>query len=301
MAPDRCCWFGKAAAGNRESSPTHRRPGSPQSPLSVFVLLLALPAAFQAAVAADRDFGNITPSALNPPKTPTQTAPAQLYHRLDILDPKLNLGIGHLRPPDEYYFWDWYREASIPFFRSPDGGPFEWLQNGWLVDTESGDAEPFSTAGMLETGYETPTFIVHEQRTNGWLQVRYRSDEGKAGRAWVHPRLSTIGGERLVFENWSERLTSDGISPLHFRRKVPHVLRDQPSTSGNRLRLIPGEEHRYHIEPLEISGDWMRVNLVQPSDYCGLPEGRQAVEQNGWIQWRDDQTGPWLWYHTRGC
>lgn len=301
MAPDRFCWLGRAAAGKQQSNPTLWRLGSPQSLLSAFVLLLALPPAFQSAVAADPDRGNVIPPALDPPKAPMLMAPVQVYHRLDILDPKLDLGIGHLRPPDEYYFWDWYREVSIPFFRSPDGSPFAWLQNGWLVDTESGDAESFSTAGMLETGYESPTFIVHERRNNGWLQVRYRPDEGEAGRAWVHPRLSTIGSERLVFENWGERLTSDRISPLYFRRKVPHVLRDQPSTSGNRLRLIPGDEHRYHIEPLEISGDWMRVNLVQPSDYCGLPEGQQAVEQNGWLKWRDNQTGPWLWYYTRGC
>ena len=94
-----------------------------------------------------------------------------------------------------------------------------------------------------------------------------------------------------------ERFASGEISPLHFRSDVPHALRAGPDEAAERLQWAAGD---YHLEPIEFSGDWMKVRVTQPSDYCA-GEAIKIRETDGWVRWRSRDKGPWVWYFTRGC
>jgi hypothetical protein len=153
---------------------------------------------------------------------------------------------------------------------------------------------------MIETGYETPSFIVAERRDDGWTRMRYAADGADDGFAWVHQCLFRMGPDTLVFESWADRLLSDDISPLFFHQEVRHSLRVGPAMDAERVSWIPASADAYNIQPLDVRGDWMRVVVTIPSTYCSMREAEDSVEYEGWVKWRDE-TGPWLWYYTRGC
>lgn len=210
---------------------------------------------------------------------------------------EVDLGIGHLRPTDETWQWDWLSKIVLPLSRTSGAEPFAWIARGWAIDVETGIVEPFRVAGMVETGYEEPTFIVLNRTSADWIEIRV-SPPGttETGTAWIP--ACALQGEPvdLAVEPWEDRLTSDEISPLYFRTRVPHVLREAPGFDGTRLGVIAGN---YHLEPQEIVGDWMRVIVKQPSDYCVLES--RSVARTGWVKWRSDEIGPWVWYYSRGC
>jgi hypothetical protein len=148
---------------------------------------------------------------------------------------------------------------------------------------------------MVETEYEATSFIVLDARDEGWLRIRYaRPTDERDGTAWVH--ACHLARESLAYESWEERLLSDEISPLYFRDRAAHALRGDPDAASDELARIEGD---YHLEPLEIRGNWMRVRFKQPSDHCADPERVRSVE--GWIRWRSAARGPLVWYYTRGC
>ena len=55
----------------------------------------------------------------------------------------------------------------------------------------------------------------------------------------------------------------------------------------------------YILEPLEVRGEWMRVKVKEPSDYCEFDLTVKSRE--GWIRWYADESVPLVWYYTRGC
>ena len=63
---------------------------------------------------------------------------------------------------------------------------------------------------------------------------------------------------------------------------------------------VGGDHDGYHLEVLALEGDWMRVSVVEPSDYCA-DEGMVPQRREGWVKWRGPDVGPWIWYYTRGC
>jgi hypothetical protein len=133
-----------------------------------------------------------------------------------------------------------------------------------IVPPRVPDLEPVS--GLVETGYETSSFVVLENRDDGWVRFRYgKPVEGRDGLAWTH--ACHIEAQGLRFETWEDRFLSDEISPLTFRSPVPHALRAGPAESSKRGLWISGD---YHLEV-------------------------------GWMRWRSPEKGPWVWYYTRGC
>ncbi len=211
---------------------------------------------------------------------------------------EINLGVGHLRPTEAGWEWDWLSKTILPLSETPDAPPWGWIANGWLVEAETAQVVPFRMSGLVETGYEEVSFIVLDGPEDGWLKLRFAPDDPATGdgTAWV-PTCSLMGGPiELEMESWDERLTSDEISPLFFRSGAPMVLRDAPRLDGASLGTIEGD---YHLEPLEIVGDWMRVLVKQPSDYCMGDLGSET--KTGWIEWRSTEVGPAVWYYTRGC
>ena len=136
---------------------------------------------------------------------------------------------------------------------------------------------------------------VLESRDDGWLRLRYgRPSEDRDGTAWVH--RCHLARESLAFEPWQERFLSDEISPLYVRDRAPRPLRAGPDDDAEEIARIDGD---YHLEPLEFQGDWMRVRLKTPSDYCVEPD--EVRTEEGWIRWRSAERGPLVWYYTRGC
>jgi hypothetical protein len=253
------------------------------------------------AVVSAQTAGCVDPllQAVTIPETVPDSSPGPApYNRLYVHE--VSLGVGHVRPVDSGYVWEWYSRVRLPLFAEPGGAPVAWIADGWLIDSPTSQARPFGTAGMIETEYETPSFIVAEQRDDGWIRLRYAADGADGGHAWVHQCLLNMGPDTLVFESWADRLMDDEISPLFFHQEVRHSLRAGPTVDAERVLWIPATTGAYGVQPLEIQGEWMRVAVTIPSTYCVEPDEVDSVRYEGWVKWRDDG-GPWLWYYTRGC
>jgi len=246
------------------------------------------------------------PAVDPPPAPPGIAAPPQPYVRLGDAYPdwaSMPLGVGHVRPA-RYDAWSpgWQERVRIALFAEAGGEIAGHIHDGWLREGGRADVAhwmPLGTRGLVETAYETTSFVVLERRADGWLRLRYAppDPDEASGTAWVHECHLRAHAPALRFEPWAERLLSPLISPLYFRRDVPHRLRAQPQPHAA-IRLIVAGDH--HLEPQEVRGDWMRVIVKQPSDYCGAG-GAAVTAREGWVRWRAPGEGPWVWYHTRGC
>lgn len=224
-----------------------------------------------------------------------------------------NLGVGHLRveappgdgPPGAGLAYEWPRYAVFPLFDAPAGEHIGWFDQGWVVLGFGYDRlhRQGSGAGQVETGYEEKTLVVLETAPDGWYRIRHtepRADE--PGTAWVHACHLLASPAPFSYEPWEERfgtLMRDSI-PVHFRAQVRHSLRAGPSTDSARVAWIPADEDETQIHILEIAGDWMRVSVQTPRTWCGDEDVEASVEE-GWITWRDEEKGPWVWWYTRGC
>ncbi len=237
-----------------------------------------------------------------PAAIPSSPPDPQPYERIQVVESRAYVGVGHLTSVHAYG-WGWQDNVQFPLFATPDGKEKGWIANGWLlVHGASEGVVPLGTTGMIETGYEMPTFIVLEARSDGWLNIRYRPGNDKAeGTAWVHECYLPQDQHAMRFEPWESLFLGDSISPLFFRTKVRHALRAGPGVEHERVRWVPADPDAYALEPLEVQGDWMRVRVKVPSDYCAGPDEVKAQVHEGWIKWRDAEIGPWVWYYTRGC
>ena len=232
-----------------------------------------------------------------PPEVPSWDSQAPFVTIYDWSDSRaaVPLGIGHVRRISA--FWWGGGHVHVPLHEQPGTEPWGWFADGWLVETgpTAGEPAPIGLEGTVETEYEDTSFIVFESRNDGWLRLRYgRPSEDRDGTAWVH-RCHLEQGS-LAFETWQERFLSDEISPLYVRDRTPHSLLAAPDDDAEEVVQIHGD---YHLEPLEVQGDWMRVRLKTPSDYCVEPDELRIEE--GWIRWRSAARGPLVWYYTRGC
>lgn len=210
------------------------------------------------------------------------------YEPLRGFDPEVALGAGHVRPANEEDRDDWIRRLVLPVFLSPGGELKLWLTPGSV-----------SPEAQLETGYETTSLIVLQARPDGWLQLRYGEPRAK-DVGWVHSCHLAAATPRLEYEPWDKLLAGDGVPSLFFRAWVPHVLREAPSPSAAEVARIPADPNRYGMQPLEFRGDWARVRVSIPSEFCADPKPDGAAHE-GWIRWRSRERGPWVWYYTRGC
>ncbi len=206
------------------------------------------------------------------------------------------LGVGHLRV--EYTsegYYDWPRKIVLPVWDTPGGSLLAWVRGGLVIPTDGAAPYPLTGAGMVETDYEQLTFIIIEQKDE-WLKLRLKS--GVDGVGWVHRCHLGVGDISLAFQSWQELLKEKG-DWLHFRSGVVHSLREEPTINSRRITSI-GLDHK--LKMLQIVGDWMQVEVTQPDWTCtGPDQSFQGTTHKGWVKWRADQTGPWVWYYTRGC
>jgi hypothetical protein len=206
------------------------------------------------------------------------------------------LGVGHLKVEyTDHGYYDWPRKIVLPLWHKPGGEFLAWLRGGLVISADGAEPFPLSGPGMVETEYEQSTIIVTEVQGN-WLKLCYRT--GTDGIAWAHRCYLGLGEILLGYQSWQELLTEHG-EWLNFRADVPHVLRAGPSTGSENVTVI-GLDHKLTL--LKIEGDWMQVEVTQPDWTCrGSDQPFTGKTHRGWVKWRDDEIGPWVWYYTRGC
>lgn len=216
------------------------------------------------------------------------------------------LGVGHLHhsyesqapalPPGAS---NWLGQVALPISTTAGSAPDIWIADGWIL--QEGDApRPLSREALVETGYEEVSFVVLEGRPDGWLRIRYDLGAGNDGTGWTPRCAISAGPTVLTFSYWSDWLVNEhlsgSISPLFFRSEVPGPLYGGPSVGAGRLGDIGRD---YILYPIEVQGDWMRVRVAEPSDYCEFDV--ESVTREGWVRWYTPDLGPAVWYFTRGC
>lgn len=207
------------------------------------------------------------------------------------------LGRGHLLVinGDEYYY-DWMTRIKLPLWNKPGEDFYGWTHSGLVTPENDIFAFALTGAGMVETGYEHLTFTVLESTEDGWFRLQLKP--GKAGSKWTHRCHLQLGEARLQFEDWEEFILQNGES-LHFRDKVTHVLRSEPGTQSKMLTRI-SLDHKLNL--LVIKGDWMRVRVHQPSWSCEDADKEFTGSTHvGWVKWKDELLGPWVWINSGGC
>jgi hypothetical protein len=235
----------------------------------------------------DADCEGIAQPARPPAVTAVEEAEPPAYEPLYGFDPDLALGVGHVRPVREEERDDWTRRLKLPVFAAPGGEVKIWLTPGSV----GGDA-------LVETGYETASFIVLQAQQDGWLQIRFGGPLA-SGAGWVHRCHLDAATPRLEYQPWERALAA--ASPLYFRSWTRRMLRKAASTEAPVVAVIPADPNLYGIRPLRFRGDWARVRVSIPSSYCANPRPRRPQVREGWIRWRSPDRSPAVWYYTRGC
>ncbi len=238
------------------------------------------------------------PTDLPEPHTPEWGA--ELTRGVGLADSPL--GLGHLRPADgepNAAGHEWLRTQLLPLYRSPAGPHWGWLANGWLLSTD-GSKRPFPAACLLETSYEASSITLSALRDDGWFRLAVDPPCNTGDESfWSHRTLLAFGEHKLTAESWRDFFFRDDTSPLWFRQtEVPHALRAGPGSDTERITWI-GSHHS--ITPLEVQGDWMRIGVFQPANYCVDEEDWRGQSHEGWVRWRDPVKGPWLYIWSRGC
>lgn len=220
-------------------------------------------------------------------------------------DPNADIGIGHLRPRDLDQLpadntespslqADWLQSTTLPIYAEPEGQPWGWLMNGWLVPNGSQPLAIGQDAAflMLQTADNLFTFPVMEVRSDGWFRFQYTP----AGTAWAHESHLAQSEIELVLETWEDHfLRADWVT---FRRHgVAQTLRPEPNGNSSILTLVGPDSL---IEPLAFEGNWMRVRVTQPAEACTPLPGARTEE--GWIRWRSEQgADPLVWHSPTRC
>ncbi len=220
-----------------------------------------------------------------------------------------NLGVGFLEPSgsdDGPPASDWLPRIRLPLFARPDQtDPNVWIADGfWIPTSDPSGRRPLTYRGMVETGYEVASLIVIEARDDGWILLHM--DTGPLdvrgvswGHIWTHTCFLQDGDVDLNLVLWEEWFATSSYG-VTFRDGSRHALRAGPGTEHRRTLWVEGNDE---IEFLEIRSDWARVRISRPGRYLTgcLGEDFAGSEFEGWIQWRDAEAGPWVWYPTRGC
>ncbi|MEM6837421.1 MAG: hypothetical protein AAF609_11240 [Cyanobacteria bacterium P01_C01_bin.120] len=223
-----------------------------------------------------------------------------------IPTPEDDIGVGHLRPRDTSFLNSsdsaansllgagWLQSAAIPIYIEPNGMHWGWIINGWLVPNSQtpialGQDASFS---MLQAYTALSSFPVMQIREDGWFEFQYTP----AGRAWAHVDHLNLGSLDLAVELWESHFV--GTGEVEFRRHgLSQALYGAPaSTQTNVLGLVGPESQ---IQPIAFEGDWMRVQVTQPTAGCTPLPG--AVIREGWMRWRSDEAQPLVWITAEGC
>jgi hypothetical protein len=216
------------------------------------------------------------------------------------------LGIGHLRPRDltslEGRNWEsspllnagWLRSVALPIYVGPSGDPWGWLINGWLIIP---GYDPIAigrdaTFSMVQADRGLYSFPVLELRPDGWFRFQYTA----AGEAWAHTSHLQVGALALTIEPWEEQVIT-AAQVRFFKHGLSQGLRAAPRPTGPLRSLVAPNSL---IRPLEVQGNWMRVEVTQPTRGCTPLPG--STTEEGWMRWRDTNRTLLVWFVTEpGC
>lgn len=269
---------------------------------------LASPATFDNGERVERLAQNRTPPPVPPPPNPVPSSRVPSAAGIVGLVPEdvSDIGVGHLRPQDLSFLTaadedsqsllgaGWLQSAAIPIYIEPNGTHWGWIINGWLVPNGQSPIAlgQDATFLMLQTDFDLLSFPVTQIREDGWFQFQYTP----AGTAWAHVGHLNLGAVDLAIESWENRFVD--VGQVEFR---PHGL-------SQSLYAVPGEAAEgilglvgpnSFIQPLVFEGDWMLVEVTQPTDGCTFLPG--AVTQEGWMRWRNGNEGSLVWFAAKGC
>lgn len=179
----------------------------------------------------------------------------------------------------------------------------------WVVDLSGSNAQ-FSEfePNLVQTSHETYAFIVLQETPEGWFQIQYAHPEGdRDGTAWVNK--DHFQQYPLVVQYWrdmfqpvnEEQTANRGYLYKREQLSPSITLKASPSESSQTVLVLKSDlsTRDYGIAPLEIQGNWMRVKLSIPRDFCGIEATFKFHE--GWIQWWSKDVGPLLYDPPRGC
>jgi len=244
----------------------------------------------------------ITTAALARPFTPTQLKQAAERPPVPLLPEDIPdgfspdpAGITGLNPPLEANQQaNWLRGVALPIYANAAGDHWGWLVNGWLIPN---GFDPIAvgrdaTFYMVEAYDQVYSFPVLEVREDGWFNFQYTP----AGTAWAHTSHLDIGPTELALEPWDGPLAA--ATYVKFRSHgVSQSLRETPDSDSTLVSLVSPNSL---IVPLEIEGDWVRVQITQPAAACAPRAG--ANQEEGWLRWRDGDTASLLvWFNPNRC
>ena len=235
---------------------------------------------------------DVAPPTVTPP---ARGAPGQksYYH------PEANFGVGVLKPnvrggeqPPP-----WNCGLLVPLLAAPHERRVGFLVGGFLERPGISWPMPLEIP-VLAVGQGEAGLIVLETRRDGWIRLRYAFPYSQVGdgTAWTHASWLALGPVHLELIPWQEFFPRRDTPPLVFRDGARHALFAAPESSSTRLASIEGD---YGLRPLEFLGDWMRVSLVRPMDWCATSVTPTRIE--GWIPWRSASQGPMVWVEAWDC
>ncbi|MEO1741825.1 MAG: hypothetical protein AAFR99_08465 [Cyanobacteria bacterium J06629_9] len=229
-----------------------------------------------------------------------------------------NLGVGYIGPvetaptPDtpDYLLVgfanaDWLKRVILPIYPAPDAEANDWMACGWLMLDAQSDA-PEKTEmepPLFYPGYSGFGWIVQAEQGD-WLQL----DEGM----WVlrsHLQTSTLP---LGYIRWADRYQAMMAEHATYAPDDPAAdwgylflktpgttaqLRPSPDSQADSIAQI---DDSASMLPLELQGDWMRVRVYTPGNFC--IEDWQGEVKEGWIRWMDPtQGGNQMGEPYKGC
>jgi len=141
----------------------------------------------------------------------------------------------------------------------------------------------------IEFDYETfGLAVISIDKRNSWYEVCYYENERKKSG------FVKFNSKKLGFFCWEDILMKH---PLFFEKEEDIKFYKSPSVKNGQLGL--NLISNYIMWPLEVKGEWMKVKVVSPSDYCQSQENASIGVY--WIKYRNERGQLLVWYFARGC
>lgn len=147
----------------------------------------------------------------------------------------------------------------------------------------------YQSSGSIEFDNETFGLPVCSTRAR-WYEVIY--DKNK------QPGFVKTSKSKLKYLTWKELLPQKF---LFFQSVSDIQFFDKPNGKRQEFELALSENQKYDyiMKPIKTKGNWMKVEIVTPSNNCHFPE--IIIKGIFWVKYLDDNGRPLVWYFTRGC
>ncbi len=159
--------------------------------------------------------------------------------------------------------------------------------------TYSVQVRNIKTDNLIEFEYEKSGLPLRGI-SDSWLNVIYGHDKlGKALTGWVEQKSGTTD-----YFLWKDYLK---FEMLFFDSPDRIEFFDKAGGEKVEFKLQPSQNLKYDyiMKSIELDGDWMKVEVTTPSNYCNTPEVKET--KVFWIRYLDRKGRPLVWYFTRGC